>query len=104
MTGGCRFGVVALGQSFAVYESDRRAQGFDAILVRTWSPLIEVNTHVHAFAAKALVVQGEMWLTVGTETRHLQSGSTFELDSQVPHAERYGSEGATLWSPRRIDG
>ena len=103
MTAGCKFGYVALGQSFADYEIDRLAQGFDVVLERNWPPLTEVDTHVHAFAAQVLVVQGEMWLTVGTDTRRLPAGSTFELDSQVPHAERYGSKGAMVWVARRSD-
>jgi quercetin dioxygenase-like cupin family protein len=46
-------------------------------------------------------VQGEMWLTVGEGTRHLRAGDTFELDRELPHAERYGSAGATYWVARR---
>ena len=59
-----------------------------------------VDTHTHPFRAQALVVQGEFWLTVGDQVRHLQVGDTFELDAEVPHAERYGSEGATFWVAR----
>jgi hypothetical protein len=42
-----------------------------------------------------------MWLTVGEDTRHLLAGDTFTLDREVPHAERYGTEGATFWVARR---
>ena len=68
---------------------------------RTWPPLTVLDTHTHSFAVEALVVQGEMWLTVGDNTRHLLPGDTFELEREVPHAERYGSEGATYWVARR---
>ena len=51
--------------------------------------------------AAALVVRGEMWLTVGAETRHLRPGQTFELDAGIPHAERYGDDGAAYWVARR---
>ena len=34
-------------------------------------------------------------------TRHLLAGDTFELDAHVPHAERYGAEGAAYWVARR---
>ena len=60
-----------------------------------------LDTHTHPFSVKAMVVQGEMWLTVGESTRHLLPGGTFELSSDVPHAERYGPEGATYWVARR---
>ena len=60
-----------------------------------------IATHTHSFAARALVVQGEMWLTVGERTQHLKPGERFELEPDVPHAERYGPEGATYWVARR---
>jgi len=60
-----------------------------------------VATHTHPFAVKALVVQGEMWLTVQGQTRHLHAGDSFELDREAPHAERYGPSGATYWAARR---
>jgi quercetin dioxygenase-like cupin family protein len=60
-----------------------------------------LDVHGHPFAVKALVVRGEMWLTVGDDTRHLRAGDTFELGREVLHAERYGSEGASYWVARR---
>jgi len=45
-----------------------------------------------------------MWLTVGDAVRHLLPGDTFTLDREVPHAERYGEEGATYWIARRTTG
>jgi predicted exporter len=48
----------------------------------------------------ALLVQGEMWLQVGADTRHLLPGDTLALEREVPHAERYGREGATYWVAR----
>ena len=86
---------------FEEFESDARAQGFDEVLERKWPPLTVLDTHTHSFAVEALVVQGEMWLTVGDNTRHLLPGDSFELEREVPHAERYGSEGATYWVARR---
>jgi SAM-dependent methyltransferase len=59
---------------------------------------------VHPFAVKALVVRGEMWLSVGADTRHLRAGDAFELDREVPHAERYGPDGAAYWVARRNAG
>jgi len=87
--------------AFSAFEASVKAQGFDEALVRQWQPLTVVGLHTHPFAAKALVVDGEMWLTVGARTRHLLAGDTFELDAEVPHSERYGSGGATYWVARR---
>ena len=50
---------------------------------------------------QAVLVQGEMHLEVGAETRHLRPGDTFTLPAGLPHAERYGPEGAIYWVARR---
>jgi len=87
--------------TFEQFEADARQRGFDEVLVREWKPNQVVDEHVHPFAADAIVVQGEMWLTDADGTRHLHPGDTFELDANVPHSERYGSAGATYWVARR---
>ncbi len=87
--------------TFQAFDAQARAQGFDEVLERQWAPLTVVDLHTHPFAVQALLVQGEMWLSVGKSTRHLRAGDAFELDADVPHAERYGNEGATYWVARR---
>jgi len=87
--------------TFSDFEADAKAQGFDEVLERQWAPGVKLDTHTHSFAVRALVVRGEMWLTVGDDTRHLRAGDTFALERDVAHAERYGSEGATYWVARR---
>lgn len=91
----------AVDAGFARFEADLLAQGFDTVLRRLWNPLTVVGTHSHPFDAKAQVVQGEMWLTVGDETRHLQAGDGFELAAGIPHSERYGGQGAVFWVGRK---
>lgn len=85
---------------FESFKSLALAEGFDEVLERVWAPDTVLAEHTHPFAAKALVVQGEMWLTVGGETQHLKPGDLFELAHGEPHAERYGPEGATYWVAR----
>ena len=87
--------------SFDEFRSQALAQGFDEVLKREWAPGTVLDTHSHAFAVSARVTQGELWLTVGNDTRHLRAGDTFTLARDVPHAERYGDEGATFWVARR---
>jgi len=94
-----------INMTFKEFESTALAQGFDEAVERQWAPLTVVDVHSHPFAANALVVHGDMWLTIGTgETRHLRAGDTFEIDRDVTHDERYGSEGATYWVARRAAG
>ena len=87
--------------AFETFTVEARTQGFDEVLERKWAPSTVVELHTHPFSLKALVVQGEMWLTVGNDVRHLLPGDEFALDRDVPHAERYGTEGATYWVARR---
>lgn len=87
--------------TFESFAATARADGFDEVLERSWAPDAVVDTHTHDFGVRALVVQGEMWLTVGTRTQHLRPGDPFTLDPNVPHDERYGAEGTTYWVARR---
>lgn len=86
---------------FEEFEAAARAQGFDEVLERRWASGTVIDVHEHPFAFRAVVVQGEMWLTSGGETRHLKEGDEFALEQGVSHAERYGPEGATYWVARR---
>lgn len=87
--------------TFETFEATARAQGFDEAVERKWAPSTVLDSHTHSFAVSALVVQGEMWLKVGSEERHLRAGDEFTIDREVPHSERYGAEGATYWAARR---
>ena len=87
--------------TFDAFTAEHRAAGADEVLERSWKPNQVIDTHTHPFSVKALVVRGEMWLTVGRNTQHLRAGDRFELASDVEHAERYGADGATYWVARR---
>ena len=85
---------------FSEFEAAERAIGCDEVIARSWEPDTTIATHSHPFGARALVVQGEMWLTVEGVTQHLRPGDRFDLPAGKPHAERYGPEGATYWVAR----
>ena len=87
--------------TYSEFEARAREEGFDEVLERTWRPDLVIGEHGHPFAVKAIVVAGDLWLTVADQTRHLRAGDTFTLDRDQPHAERYGSAGATYWVARR---
>ena len=87
--------------NFDTFKSEAQEAGFDQVLERVWPPSTVLPTHTHPFAVRALVVAGEMWLTVGDDVRHLRPGDAFELERDEPHAERYGEKGASYWVARR---
>jgi mannose-6-phosphate isomerase-like protein (cupin superfamily) len=89
--------------NFDAFRLQALMEGYDEALERAWEPLTLVDMHSHPFTAKAVVMRGEMWLTVGDLTRQLRPGDTFEIERDVVHAERYGAEGATYWVARRKD-
>lgn len=83
------------------FRAQALADGYDEVLERIWAADTRVDTHTHPFAVRAVVTQGELWLTCGGRTLHLVTGSTFELAHGEPHAEHYGPAGATFWVARR---
>jgi quercetin dioxygenase-like cupin family protein len=90
-----------MSQSFPEFEAEARAHGFDEVAERSWPPGTVLERHTHPFDVQARLVHGEMWLTVGDDTKHLRPGDTFDVAREVPHAERYGADGATYWVARR---
>jgi hypothetical protein len=89
------------GAALDAFAAEARAAGFDEILDREWPPGHVIATHTHPFALRAMVADGEMWLTVAGETRHLLPGDIFALEPDLPHAERYGPAGAAYRVARR---
>lgn len=86
---------------FETFSRQARTAGFDEVIERVWAPDTVLPEHTHPFAVQAIVTQGQMWLSMHGQTRELRPGDRFELDRDVPHAERYGPEGATYWVARR---
>ena len=86
---------------FAEFERQALSEGFSEVLEREWAPGTLLETHTHPFSVKALVVRGELWLTVGDTMTHLRQGDLFTLAADVAHDERYGDEGAAYWVARR---
>ena len=87
--------------TFEQFQQSALAEGFDEVLQRDWAPDTVLDTHTHPFAVRAVVVAGQMWLSVDGVERELTVGDTFVLDANVPHAERYGPAGASYWVARK---
>ncbi|MGB4119417.1 MAG: AraC family transcriptional regulator [Burkholderiaceae bacterium] len=87
--------------TFDAFEASANRAGFTEVLKKDWQPSLALNTHTHPFDVQAQVVAGELWLTAAGKTQHLTAGSDFALAANVPHEERYGAAGATVWIARR---
>lgn len=78
------------------------ARGYDEVVERHWDGGTVLDTHTHPFEANALVVKGEMFLTLdGAAERRLVAGDRFQVLPGTPHSERYGDAGATYWVARK---
>ena len=75
-------------------------EGFDDIIIREWAPGLQLDSHTHPFDIRVQVVRGSVVLTVGDSSRTYQAGEGFRLARNTPHAEHYGTEGATFWVAR----
>lgn len=90
-----------MNTTFEQFQQTALAEGFDEVLQRDWAPNTVLDTHTHPFGVRAVVVAGQMWLSVGGSERALAVGDSFALDANVPHAERYGPAGASYWVARK---
>ncbi len=86
---------------FAAYEAEMLRAGFDEVLVRHWPPGYAMGEHAHAYAVKALVVQGDLWVKGARKLQRCAVGESFELDAGELHSEASGALGATFWVAKR---
>ena len=86
--------------TFEEFAADARADGYDEILVREWGASVETGTHTHPFHARLVVARGGLKITMEGRTIDLKPGDGCEVPRDLPHAEIYGAEGATLWVGR----
>jgi len=86
--------------TFEQFKLAKTAEGFDEVLTREWEANHETPVHEHPFEAFGYIVRGEFWLTLDGKTTHLQQGDTFKVARNMPHQEKYGPHGTSLWIAR----
>lgn len=78
-----------------------REQGFQEFVEVVREPNGGLGLHSHPFESKALILDGEIRITVdGTATTY-QPGDTFQLGHSQEHLESYGPEGVRYLVGRR---
>ena len=87
--------------TFDQFKQAALAEGFDEVLERDWAAGQHVASHSHSFSVKALVVRGDLVLTVGEAVTRLQAGDPFTLERDTLHVEQYGADDATFWVARK---
>lgn len=76
-------------------------EGFTEVLTVTRAANGALDTHSHPFAAKALILSGEISIRTATADRTYQPGDVFQLAAHEPHTERYGPRGVSYLVGRR---
>lgn len=82
------------------FESALRRDGF-AIERKSVPPLTTVGEHAHPFDVRALVLNGEITLTVEGENHAYREGDIFVVPAGHRHAESVGPAGADYLVGRR---
>lgn len=68
-------------------------QGYGEIVVVEREPGGGLDEHSHPFAARALILAGEIRLVVAGAERSYRAGEVFQLAAGEPHTESYGPQG-----------
>jgi quercetin dioxygenase-like cupin family protein len=76
-----------------MFSRDLARAGFNAPIIVERGPNESLDEHAHPFEARALILEGEITLSLeGRETVY-RVGDVFHLPSGARHIERYGPSG-----------
>jgi quercetin dioxygenase-like cupin family protein len=76
-------------------------EGFKEMVTVTREAGGALDVHSHPFESKALILDGEIELQIGGVSRRYRPGDVFHLQTNEPHAERYGANGVQFLVGRK---
>jgi len=76
-------------------------EGFQPPVLVEREALGTLDSHAHPFAAKALVIQGDLRIRTAAGERHYGVGDVFQLAAHEPHSEVFGAQGVRYLAGRR---
>jgi quercetin dioxygenase-like cupin family protein len=82
------------------FEQLMQKEGFETVVVERPANG-SLDLHTHPFAARALILDGEITIVAEGRTQHCRSGDTFALDANIPHTEVYGPTGVRYIAGRK---
>jgi quercetin dioxygenase-like cupin family protein len=83
------------------FEASLRQDGFTVVLAHQEPPGHFLGDHRHAFDARALIIQGDITLTVAGSVSAYPTGTVFELAAGTLHRAQAGPAGVTYLVGRR---
>ena len=85
----------------AEFEAGLRRDGFTEIDTRSLDPGQTTPEHAHPFGVRALVLGGEITLTVEGNSTAYRAGDVFTMQGGCRHAEAVGPQGVQYLAGRR---
>jgi quercetin dioxygenase-like cupin family protein len=76
-----------------LFDQDLISKGYQKGMVRKLPAGLEMQSHTHPFDVRAMVLWGELTLTVDGKSFVYIAGDLFEMPKDCPHHELCGSEG-----------
>lgn len=83
------------------FEASLKADGFGEIVTVERPAGYALGEHQHAFDACALIIAGDITLTVSGVATRYSAGQIFRLSAGTPHHETVGAEGLQYRVGRR---
>jgi quercetin dioxygenase-like cupin family protein len=86
------------------FEATLAEQGYRDVETKALQSTYRAREHSHPFDVRALVLEGEITLTVNGDARTYRAGDVFTMDAGCAHAESVGSDGVRYLVGRRAGG
>lgn len=83
------------------FQTALRADGFADVDTRSLPPAQMNAQHSHPFAVRALVLEGEITLTVDGKAQVYRGGDVFTMAAGCEHAEQVGASGVSYMVGRK---
>lgn len=83
------------------FEVTLAEQGFRDVETKALQSTYRAREHSHPFDVRALVLDGEITLTVNGDARTYRAGDVFTMDAGCAHAESVGPDGVRYLVGRR---
>jgi mannose-6-phosphate isomerase-like protein (cupin superfamily) len=82
-----------MGSDQKILENELRAEGFLHTYVWQDGPYAFYSNHRHAVATAHIILEGEMTLTQGNETKTYRAGERCDVPAGAVHAAKMGLQG-----------
>jgi len=83
------------------FEAALKRDGYTETAIKSTPPGHTAPEHSHPFDVRALVLEGEITLTVDGKGTAYRAGDVFVMEGGCRHAEAIGPEGVRILSGRR---